>query len=72
MSDTTTVIPARDAIREARRTRGRRPKAIDTRRTCAESGCVTVLSRYNRGDRCYAHREPRFPRIRASHSPSDV
>lgn len=27
-------------------------------RLCAEPGCATVLSTYNRADRCFLHTEP--------------
>ena len=33
-------------------------------RVCAESGCQTQLSTYNRRDRCWAHAEMKVPRLR--------
>lgn len=43
---------------------GRRPKATDQRRRCADDSCHTVLSRYNLGDYCRPHTPIRFPRVR--------
>ena len=33
-------------------------------RVCAQEGCVTELSRYNKRDRCWAHAEMKVPRLR--------
>ena len=33
-------------------------------RVCAEPGCETRLSTYNRRDRCWAHTEMKVPRLR--------
>ena len=33
-------------------------------RVCAQAGCHTVLSQYNRRDRCWAHAEMKVPRLR--------
>lgn len=35
--------------------RGRRPKVGPQGRVCAEEGCTTRLSIYNRSERCFAH-----------------
>ena len=43
---------------------GRAPKAIEGQRVCAQKGCSTTLSRYNRKDFCYAHAPTKFPRLR--------
>jgi hypothetical protein len=43
---------------------GRRPKATDQRRRCADDSCGTVLSRYNLGEYCRVHAPLRFPRVR--------
>jgi len=59
------VIGGVAAGRQARRMRGRRPKTDDSLRVCGAEGCCTALSRYNRGDVCFAHRNTRYPRIRA-------
>jgi hypothetical protein len=42
----------------------RRPKTFGEDRSCADPGCSTRLSRYNRADHCYAHAPARFPRLR--------
>jgi hypothetical protein len=65
MMDGTQVIGGVTAGRQARRMRGRRPKTDDSGRPCSVEGCRTRLSRYNRSDVCFAHRETRYPRIRA-------
>lgn len=49
--------------RVVRRT-GRKPKTVEGDRTCAAPGCDTRLTRYNRGDHCYAHTGVRHPRVR--------
>ena len=33
-------------------------------RVCAQPGCKTVLSQYNRRDKCWAHAEMKVPRLR--------
>ena len=33
-------------------------------RVCAQKGCETRLSQYNRREFCYAHAPVRFPRVR--------
>lgn len=33
-------------------------------RICADSGCDTLLSQYNRREYCFAHAPVRFPRVR--------
>jgi hypothetical protein len=42
----------------------RAPKTYSETRTCAQRGCATTLSRYNRRDHCYAHAPTKFPRLR--------
>jgi hypothetical protein len=50
---------------------GRRaPKQVEERRVCAHTGCVTVLSRYNRRPTCHVHAPIRFPRIRGREAPT--
>ncbi len=44
--------------------RSRRPKTFDEGRTCAASGCITVLSRYNRSEYCNTHKPVKYPRLR--------
>ena len=55
-----------------RRPAGRRraPKAVDERRVCADSGCVTVLSRYNKKTTCHVHSPIKFPRVRGRDVPT--
>ena len=43
---------------------GVRGDAIDTRRTCDEFGCQTVLSMYNDSDFCSIHQPMVVPRMR--------
>jgi hypothetical protein len=43
---------------------GRPPKTYGEGRVCATEGCSTLLSRYNRGDRCFPHSPLRYPRTR--------
>lgn len=33
-------------------------------RVCAQAGCSTKLSRYNRREYCYAHAPVKYPRVR--------
>ena len=33
-------------------------------RVCGQPGCTTVISRYNRRDKCWAHAEMKVPRLR--------
>lgn len=47
----------------------RAPKAHDERRVCAEKGCTTLLSRYNKREYCYAHAPTRYPRLRGRVAP---
>ncbi len=42
----------------------RAPKTYSSERTCANEGCETVLSRYNRREYCFAHAPTKFPRLR--------
>lgn len=39
-------------------------KSFGEDRVCAEKGCSTKLSKYNRREYCYAHAPVRFPRVR--------
>lgn len=61
--DTATINPITVSKLNAR---VRRPKVVDDRRVCMEQRCDTVLSRYNARDRCHAHREISFPRVRGA------
>lgn len=52
-------------------TRGRRldggsraPKTYSAERMCADTGCETKLSRYNRREFCFVHAPVRYPRLR--------
>jgi hypothetical protein len=38
-------------------------------RVCAAEGCDTILSQYNRRDRCWAHAEMKIPRLRGKNPP---
>ena len=38
-------------------------------RVCTAEGCTTVLSQYNRRDKCWAHAEMKIPRLRGKNSP---
>jgi hypothetical protein len=37
-------------------------------RVCAHPGCATVLSQYNRRDKCWAHADMKVPRLRGRKS----
>jgi hypothetical protein len=50
--------------------RGRKPKLGEPDRRCAESGCDTRLTRYNRKDKCYRHQPRKRPRLRGLRRPS--
>jgi hypothetical protein len=54
-----------DAIR-GQRTLGlpRANKKAPTGRICAEDGCGTRLSVYNKREKCWAHAEMKVPRLR--------
>jgi hypothetical protein len=47
----------------------RAPKATDEARECAEKGCSTQLSRYNKREHCYAHAPTKYPRLRGRVAP---
>ena len=47
----------------------RAPKALSEERVCAEKGCTTQLSRYNKREHCYAHAPTRYPRLRGRVAP---
>jgi hypothetical protein len=38
-------------------------------RVCAAQGCETILSQYNRRDKCWAHADMKIPRLRGKNSP---
>jgi hypothetical protein len=42
----------------------RRSRTYESGRTCAEPGCETLLSTYNRRDKCWLHAERKIPRLR--------
>jgi hypothetical protein len=42
----------------------RAPKTYSNGRTCAEGGCKTKLSQYNRREWCYVHAPTKYPRLR--------
>lgn len=51
--------------------RGSRPQALPRAsqqqpegRVCAQAGCKTRLSKYNKRDKCWAHAEMKVPRLR--------
>lgn len=50
----------------------RAPKTYSGKRTCAEKGCTTTLSQYNRREWCYAHAPTKYPRLRGRIVKSDV
>jgi hypothetical protein len=57
-------------------TKGSKPRGLlrasrryERGRVCAAEGCDTVLSQYNRRDRCWAHAEMKIPRLRGKNSP---
>jgi len=47
----------------------RRPKTYGENRVCADSGCETRLSRYNRETRCFSHAPVEFKRLRGEFTP---
>ncbi len=55
-----------DNVLKGRRILGtsRAPKEYTDERTCAQDGCETRLSRYNRREHCFAHAPTKFPRLR--------
>jgi len=55
-----------DNILKGRRLAGgsRAPKTYSTERRCAQKGCDTTLSRYNKREWCYTHAPTKFPRLR--------
>ena len=42
----------------------RAPKTYATARDCAQKGCPTRLSQYNKREFCYSHAPTRYPRLR--------
>jgi hypothetical protein len=38
-------------------------------RVCAAEGCDTILSQYNRRDKCWAHADMKIPRLRGKNIP---
>jgi hypothetical protein len=61
-----------DSIITGRKFTGNRraPKSVDERRVCSDTGCETVLSKYNRKTTCYSHSPVRFPRVRGREAPT--
>lgn len=55
-----------DTAMSARRPTGttRSPKTYAHDRICADPGCTTRLSRYNKREFCHPHAPVRYPRIR--------
>ena len=55
-----------DNVLRGRRLDGgaRAPKTYSTERLCADKGCETKLSRYNRREWCFAHAPTKYPRLR--------
>ncbi len=58
--------------------RGSRPQGLPRAskrskkgRVCAAAECDTVLSTYNRRDRCWAHAEMKVPRLRGRKPATD-
>lgn len=43
---------------------GSRPQSFDKVRICDKDGCTTVISKYNKGPRCYLHAVPKKVRVR--------
>lgn len=64
MSSNTTVLTATKVPG-----RSRRPKTVDELRVCADTGCDTQLSRYNRKGTCHVHSPIKFPRVRGRDVP---
>jgi hypothetical protein len=57
--------------------RGTKPKGLlrasrrfSRGRVCAAEGCGTILSQYNRRDKCWAHADVKIPRLRGKNPPS--
>jgi hypothetical protein len=42
---------------------GRAPRTFPAGRICSHPDCETPISKYNRGDRCWAHSGIRIPRL---------
>jgi hypothetical protein len=38
-------------------------------RVCAADGCSTILSQYNRREKCWAHADHKIPRLRGRNPP---
>jgi len=54
-----------DSIRGSRvQTLPKANKVSPEGRKCLEPSCKTVLSKYNKRDRCWAHAEMKVPRLR--------
>lgn len=58
--------------------RGQKPQGVPRAshryaggRVCAQPGCETRLSTYNRRERCWAHAEMKFPRLRGRKPATD-
>ncbi len=58
-------MSSKDAIRGAKpQALPRASQKFPKGRVCAQPGCDTRLSTYNRRDRCWAHAEMKVPRLR--------
>ena len=58
-------MPKQDAIRGSRALAlPRANKKAPEGRVCAQEGCGTRLSTYNKRDKCWAHAEMKVPRLR--------
>ncbi|MGI8708483.1 MAG: hypothetical protein ACR2LG_09825 [Actinomycetota bacterium] len=42
----------------------RASKRSEKGRVCAHEGCPTVISQYNKREKCWAHAEMKIPRLR--------
>jgi hypothetical protein len=53
-------------IQASRMPKRRAPRTFGTGRVCADQSCDTIVSRYNKSDRCNLHRPTHYPRIRGA------
>lgn len=59
------LIPMSEIVRGAAIKGVTRPsKRFKQGRVCAQKGCETKLSQYNKAEYCHAHAPIRFPRVR--------
>jgi hypothetical protein len=63
-------------VRQSPVTHGTKPKGLlrasrrsAKGRVCGAEGCNTILSQYNRRDKCWAHADMKIPRLRGKNSP---